>query len=200
MAAKSIGFPVVLKVRSPDVVHKTDVGGVRLGLTTEEETARTFDEIREALRAAKPDARFEGVTVEPMIEGGIETIVGVTRDPAFGPIVLFGLGGVAVELLRDVSLRVAPLTDRDATEMVHEIRGHPLLLGYRGRPRANVEAVTDLLHRVSRLAMDHPEIQELDLNPVQVFEEGRPCVALDARLRVEARRASVVEPAPAASR
>jgi acetyl coenzyme A synthetase (ADP forming)-like protein len=199
MAAKAIGFPVVLKVRSPDVVHKTDVGGVRLGLRTEEETARVFDEIRESLRKQKPEARFEGVTVEPMIEGGIETIVGVTRDATFGPIVLFGLGGVAVELLRDVSLRVAPLTDRDVDEMVHEIRAHPLLEGYRGRPRANVESIMDLLHRVSRLAMDHPEIQELDLNPVQIFEGTRACVPLDARLRVEARHAPVARPPAVAS-
>ncbi len=197
MAAKAIGFPVVLKVRSPDVVHKSDVGGVRLGVRSEEDTARVFDELRDALLQHKPGARFEGVTVEPLIAGGIETIVGVTRDPKFGPIVLFGLGGVAVELLRDVSVRVAPLTDRDADEMVHEIHGHPLLEGYRGRPRANVEGVIDLLHRVSRLAVDHPEIQEFDLNPVQVFEEGEPCVALDARLRIEALRGAVQEPAAA---
>jgi acetate---CoA ligase (ADP-forming) len=199
IAAKSIGFPVVLKVRSPEVVHKTDVGGVRLGIQTEEETARVFDEIRAVLAKSLPDARFHGVTVEPMIEGGIETIVGVTRDPKFGPIVLFGLGGVAVELLRDVSLRIAPLTDHDAEEMVREIQGHPLLTGYRGRPPANIAGVIDLLHRVSRLAVGHPEIRELDLNPVLVFEGSKPCIALDARLRVEAPApdgAPAAQPAP----
>jgi acetyl coenzyme A synthetase (ADP forming)-like protein len=200
IAAKSIGFPVAVKVRSPDVVHKTDAGGVRLGIQSEEETARVFDEIRASLERHVPGARFEGVTVEPMIAGGIETIVGVTRDPKFGPIVLFGLGGVAVELLRDVSLRIAPLTDHDAEEMVHEIQGHPLLEGYRGRPGANIAGVIDLLHRVSRLAVDHPEIRELDLNPVQVFEGTKPCVALDARLRVEAPAgAAAAEPAPVAA-
>ena len=182
--AKGIGFPVVVKVRSPDVLHKTEVGGVRLRLGSEEEVARAFDAVRAALAREKPNARFEGVTVEPMIQGGIEAIVGMTRDPSFGPVLLFGLGGVAVELLRDVSLRVAPLTDRDAEEMVREIRGFPLLDGYRGAPRSNVPALLDLLHRVSRLAMEQPEVQELDLNPVAVFQGDAPCVVLDARVRL----------------
>jgi acetate---CoA ligase (ADP-forming) len=185
-AAKAIGFPVVLKVRSPDVVHKTDVGGVRLHLKSEEEAARAFDEVRAALARAKPEARFEGATLEPMVQGGVETIVGVTRDRSFGPIVLFGLGGVAVELLRDVSVRVAPLTDHDAEEMVREIRGHPLLEGYRGAPPSNIASIVDLLHRVSRLAIDQPQVMELDLNPVLVFPGEAPCIAIDARLRVAA--------------
>jgi acetyl coenzyme A synthetase (ADP forming)-like protein len=184
VVAKGVGFPVVMKVRSPDVIHKTDVGGVRLGIASEEEAARAFDEIRTALAKAKPDARFEGVTVERMVTGGIETIVGMTRDPLFGPVVLFGLGGVAVELLRDISVRVAPLTDRDAEEMVRGIRGFPLLEGYRGAPPSNIRSLLDLLHRVSRMAMEQPEITELDLNPVLVFQGEAPCVALDARLKL----------------
>jgi len=183
-AAKAIGFPVAIKVKSPDVVHKTDVGGVKLGLKTEEEAARAFDEIKASVLKALPNARVEGVTVEPMVAGGIETIVGMSRDTLFGPVVLFGLGGVAVEVLRDVSVRVAPITDRDAAEMVNEIRGSALLRGYRGAPPANTATLIDLLHRVSRLASDHPEIQELDLNPVVVFPGNRPCFALDARMRV----------------
>ena len=194
VAAKSIGFPVAMKVKSPDAVHKTDVGGVRLNLKTEEEAARAFDEIRGALLKAKPGARFDGVTVEPMATGGIETIVGMTRDPLFGPVVLFGLGGVAVELLRDVSVRVAPLTDRDAQEMVREIRSHPLLQGYRGAPPGNTESLIDLIHRVSCLASDNPEIAELDLNPVLVFPGDRSCLAIDARMRV-ARAAATAAPA-----
>jgi acetyl coenzyme A synthetase (ADP forming)-like protein len=210
--AKSIGFPAVMKVKSPDVVHKTDVGGVKLGLRTEEEAARAFDEIRSALAAAEPRARFEGVTVERMLAGGVETIVGMTRDPSFGPVVLFGLGGVAVELLRDVSVRVAPLTDRDAEEMVREIRGHPLLEGYRGMPPTNLASLLELLHRVSRMATENPEILELDLNPVLVFHGDAPCIAIDARLRLspagaatagagrpDGRVASEAEPATAAS-
>lgn len=194
LIAKSVGFPVVMKVKSPDVVHKTDVGGVRLGLMNESEAARAFDEIRSGLAVANPTARFEGVTVEPMVTGGIETIVGMTRDPLFGPVVLFGLGGVTAELLRDVSVRVAPLTDRDAEEMLREIRGHPLLVGYRGAPPSNTGSLLDLLHRVSRMATEHPGIQELDLNPVLVFPGSVPCVALDTRLRLGRAEADPVPP------
>ncbi len=184
VVAKSVGFPVAMKVKSADVIHKTDVGGVRLGIKSEEEAARAFDEIRAALMKAKPGARFEGVTIERMVPGGIETIVGMTRDALFGPVVLFGLGGVAVELLHDVSVRVAPLTDRDADEMIRGIRSYPLLEGYRGAPPANTESLLDLLHRVSRMAIEQPEILELDLNPVLVFHGSTPCVALDARLKL----------------
>ena len=190
LVARSVGYPVVMKVRSPDVLHKSDVNGVRLGLESDEDAARAFDSIRAALTKADPNARFQGVTVERMIQGGVETIAGVSRDPTFGPIVLFGLGGVAAELLRDVSVRVAPLTDRDAEEMVREIRGFPLLDGYRGAPKANVASVVDLLHRISRLASEQEEVEEMDLNPVLVFHGDAPCVALDARVRLLARAAA----------
>ena len=184
--AKSIGYPAALKLWSPDVVHKSDVGGVRLGIRSEEEAARAFDEIAAALRRAEPKARFGGVTVERMVSGGVETIIGMTRDPSFGPVVLFGLGGVTVELLRDVSLRLAPLTDVDADEMVREIRGRRLLEGYRGSPVVDVAGLKEFLHRVSLLAMNHPEIAELDLNPVLAFPGREPALALDARLKVSA--------------
>jgi len=186
MVARSIGFPVAMKVRSPEILHKTDVQGVRLDLKTDEEAARAFDEIRTALARSNPSARFQGVTVERMIVGGVETIVGMTRDPSFGPVVVFGLGGVAVELLHDVSLRVAPLTDRDAEEMLREIRGFPILDGYRSTPKSNVPSLLDLIHRVSRLASDQEEVAELDLNPVVVFPGEAPCVAVDARVRLQA--------------
>ena len=186
MVARSIGFPVAMKVRSPEILHKTDVQGVRLDLKTDEEAARAFDEIRTALARSNPSARFQGVTVERMIVGGVETIVGMTRDPSFGPVVIFGLGGVAVELLHDVSLRVAPLTDRDAEEMLREIRGFPILDGYRSTPKSNVSSLLDLIHRVSRLASDQEEVAELDLNPVVVFPGEAPCVAVDARVRLQA--------------
>ena len=163
-AGKQIGFPVAMKVKSPDVVHKTDVGGVKLNLRTEEEAARAFDEIRISLRKAMPDARFDGVTVEPMVMGGIETIIGMNRDPLFGPVVLFGLGGVAVELLRDVSVRVAPLSDRDAAEMLGEFRGAPLLDGYRGAPPVNKGLLArPPPPRVAPCGGD-PEVMELNLN------------------------------------
>ncbi|MEK7347291.1 MAG: acetate--CoA ligase family protein [Candidatus Eisenbacteria bacterium] len=184
--AKSIGFPVVMKLRSPQVVHKSDVGGVRLDVRSEEEAAQAFDELQAVLERAKPGAVFEGVSVERMLSGGVETIVGMTRDPAFGPIVLFGLGGVAVELLRDVQVRLAPLTDTDAEEMVRKIRGYPLLDGFRGAPKANEASLLDLLHRVSLLASDHAELLELDLNPVLALPGDSPSIALDARVRLGA--------------
>ncbi len=190
LVARSVGFPVAMKIRSPDVLHKTDVNGVRLDLKSDEEAAKAFDSLRAALRGAMPDARFEGVTIERMVRGGVETIGGVTRDPTFGPIVLFGLGGVAAELLRDVTVRVAPLTDSDAEEMVREIRGFPLLDGFRGAPKANLASVVDLLHRISRLASEQEEVAELDLNPVVVFHGDVPCVALDARVRLLAQGAA----------
>ena len=182
--AKAVGFPAALKLRSPDVVHKSDVGGVKLRIQSEEDAARAFDDIAKALRNHDPKARFEGVTVERMVDGGVETIVGMTRDPSFGPVVLFGLGGVTVELLRDVSLRVAPLTDTDADEMLREIRGFQLLEGYRGAPPVNQASLRDVLHRVSLLALENPEIGELDLNPVLAFPGEAPAVALDARLKL----------------
>jgi acetyltransferase len=194
VVAKSLGFPVVMKVRSPDAVHKTDVGGVKLGLRTEEEAARAFDEIRTSLARTKPSARFDGVTLERMVSGGIETIVGMTRDPLFGPVLLFGLGGVAVELLRDVSVRVAPLTDRDADEMIRSIRSYPLLEGYRGAPPSNTASLLDLLHRVSHMATDHPQILEMDLNPVLVFPGTATCIALDVRIKVGRVEAAAPEP------
>ena len=190
--AKSIGYPAVLKLWSPDVVHKSDVGGVRLGIRSEEEAARAFDQIAAALKEAEPKARFGGVTVERMVSGGVETIIGMTRDPSFGPVVLFGLGGISVELLRDVSLRLAPLTETDADEMVREIRGYPLLEGYRGSPAVDVSALHDMLHRVSLLAIEHPEIAELDLNPVLAFPGREPALALDARLKLSAVAAAPV--------
>jgi len=196
--AKSIGFPVVMKLRSPQVVHKSDVGGVRLGIRSEEEAAQVFDEIKAALKKAKPGATFDGVSVERMLSGGVETIIGMTRDPAFGPIVLFGLGGVAVELLRDVQVRLAPLTDTDAEEMVRGIRGYPLLNGFRGAPKSNEASLLDLLHRVSLLASDHAELLELDLNPVLALPGEMPSIALDARVRLSAPAGKAASPAKAA--
>jgi acetyl coenzyme A synthetase (ADP forming)-like protein len=193
--AKSLGFPAVMKLRSPQVVHKSDVGGVRLNIRSEEEAALAFDEIQATLKKAMPSATFEGVSVERMITGGVETIVGMTRDPGFGPIVLFGLGGVAVELLRDVQVRLAPITDTDAEEMLSEIRGTQLLSGYRGAPPANRASLLDLLHRVSHLAGEHPDLVELDLNPVLARPGTSPCLALDARARLAPAGASATAPA-----
>jgi len=183
-AADSIGYPVALKLASATITHKTDVGGVQLDLADAAAVRQAHAAIETRLIALGRLHERSGVIVQPMVAGGVETMVGMTRDPVFGPLVLFGLGGVHVELLRDVAFRVHPLTDRDAREAVRSIRGLPLLQGHRGAPPCDIAALERLLLRISRLAEDHPRIAELDLNPVRVFGEGDGCLALDARIAV----------------
>ncbi|MBI1885252.1 MAG: acetate--CoA ligase family protein [Chloroflexi bacterium] len=181
-AARELGFPAVLKIVSPDVTHKTDVGGVRLGLKSPEEVATAFDEIKAAVKRNQPDARIEGVSVQAMARPGIEVIIGMTKDPQFGPVLMFGLGGVLVEVLNDVSFRIVPLEPRDARQMVREIKGLPLLQGVRNQPPADLAALERILLRLSAFVDKHPEIEELDLNPVFAYEDG--AVAVDARIVV----------------
>jgi acetyl coenzyme A synthetase (ADP forming)-like protein len=186
--ARAVGFPVALKLASHSIVHKTEIGAVRLNLSDEESVRRAFEEIRSRLaRDGKLDA-MDGVLVQPMILSGVEVMVGVTADPLFGPLIAFGLGGIHVEILGDVRFRVTPLSDRDAAEMVREIRGFRLLEGYRGHPPADVEAIQDALLRVSRLVEEVPEIGELDLNPIFALPPGQGCVIADARIRVVAQQ------------
>jgi acyl-CoA synthetase (NDP forming) len=183
-AAVLAGFPVVLKLVSASITHKSDVGGVVLDLRSETEVREAFRGIGARLAARGLKGRMEGVLVQPMIREGVEAIVGVTHDRSFGPLVMFGIGGVHVELLRDVAFRVHPLTDRDARDLVRSVRGFPLLEGYRGAPPGDVEALEGLLLRVSQLAGDHPEIAEMDLNPLKVLPPGRGCIVVDARVLV----------------
>jgi acetyl coenzyme A synthetase (ADP forming)-like protein len=183
-AAARVGYPVVLKLVSESITHKSDVGGVVLDLRDEAEVRGAFAAIGERLAARGLRDRMDGVLVQPMLREGSEAIVGMTHDPSFGPLLMFGLGGVNVELLKDVAFRVQPLTDRDARELVRAVRGFPLLEGWRGAPAGDVAAVEETLLRVSQLAGDHPEIVEMDLNPVKVLEPGRGCVVLDARVAV----------------
>lgn len=178
--AGELGFPAVLKVLSADIPHKSDMGGVKLGLADVEAVAVAYDEIMEALKARVPGARLDGVSVQKMAAPGIEVIVGVSRDPQFGPLLMFGLGGVFVEVLKDVAFRLIPLTDLDVSEMMSEVRGMALLEGYRGAEAADVESLKRLLLAVSALVEEHPEIVELDLNPVFVYSDG--VVAVDARV------------------
>jgi acyl-CoA synthetase (NDP forming) len=185
-AARSLGFPVALKLVSERITHKSDVGGVVLGLRDEAAVRDAFATIERNLEQRGQRAEMEGVLVQPMVEGGIEVIVGVTRDPAFGPLVMFGLGGVQVELLKDVVFRVTPLTDLDAHQMVRGVRGARLLDGYRGAPPGDAPALEEVLLRLSQLACDHPAIVEMDLNPLRVMEPGSGCIALDARIAVRA--------------
>lgn len=180
--AREIGYPVVMKIRSPEISHKSDVGGVALGLTSDRAVSSAFRRIVRSARTHRPEARILGVTVQKMVTGGQEVIVGSKWDEQFGPVVMFGLGGVLVELLRDVSFRLAPLTREDAWEMIDEVRTSKLLRGFRGAEPADVESVVDVLLRVSRLVSDFPEIAEVDVNPLKVFKAGAGCRAVDARL------------------
>ena len=179
-AARDIGFPVVLKIVSPQITHKTDVGGVKLDLKSPEEVAAAFDEIMAAARRAASDATIDGVSVQQMARPGIEVIVGVSTDPQFGPVIMFGLGGVLVEVLKDVSFRIIPIAARDARQMIREIKGFPLLEGYRGQDPADLAALESLLLRVSEFVEQQPEVSELDLNPVFAYKDG--ALAVDARI------------------
>ncbi|MDX1632268.1 MAG: acetate--CoA ligase family protein, partial [Thermoanaerobaculia bacterium] len=181
-AAESIGYPVVVKAVSPDVVHKSDVGAVRLDLVDEEEVRTACDEIREAVASHDPEARITGFTVEEQVSG-TEIIVGVSRDPDFGPLLMVGMGGIFVEVYEDVAFRLVPLSRRDALEMVGEIEAQPLLDGARGRPKLRRGELAEILIRVSELVGAVPEIREIDVNPLVITEDG--LVAIDARVIVE---------------
>ncbi|HET9199357.1 MAG TPA: acetate--CoA ligase family protein [Dehalococcoidia bacterium] len=178
--ATELGFPAVLKIVSDDVAHKSDIGGVRLGLESAEDVERAYDDILKAVTGRQPDARIEGVSVQRMAAPGLEVIIGMSRDPQFGPVMMFGLGGVLVEVLEDVVFRLVPLERRDAVEMLQEIRGSALLDGYRGSPAISREALVDLMLQVSAFIDAHPEISELDLNPVFAYPDG--AIAVDARI------------------
>jgi acetyltransferase len=171
--ARQIGYPVALKVQSPGIPHKTEAGGIKLNLSTDAQVHKAYAEIMGNARAHAPQAMISGVLVQEMIEGGVEVIVGTTNDPVFGPCVMFGLGGVFVEVLRDVSFRVAPLSRPDAEEMIREVKGYRVLEGVRGRPAVDVRALVDVILKVSRLAADFAEeIEELDINPLVVLPRG----------------------------
>jgi acyl-CoA synthetase (NDP forming) len=179
-AAQAIGMPVVMKIQSPDIPHKTEAGGVRIGVRTSAEVQAAFEEISASARAYAPQALLEGVVVQEMVSGGTELILGVTNDPLFGPAVMAGLGGVFAEVLKDVSFRLAPITRSEADAMLRELRGFALLDGARGRPKADVAAATDALMRLSALAVDlRDSLAELDINPLTVLPAGHGVRALD---------------------
>lgn len=180
--AESIGYPVVLKIASPDILHKTDIGGVRMNLLSASAVRDAFELI--TLRAARtlPEAEIWGCLVQKQIMGDVEVIVGMHRDPQFGPLVMFGLGGIYVETLKDISFRLAPFSQEEAKEMISEVRSAGILYGVRGRKRKDIEAVVNVLLKVSYLVTEFPEIVEMDINPLMVFDEGRGVMALDMRL------------------
>jgi len=182
--ARELGYPVALKVVSDQVTHKTDVGGVILDRRDDDEVRRGFDEIVAKAWSANLSESVQGVQVQRFVKEGIEAVVGVTHDPMFGPLIMFGLGGAYVELVRDVVFRLHPLSEHEVDSMIHEVRSAALLRGYRGQPGGDEEAIKDLLHRVSRLVGDIPELLEMDLNPVKILAPGKGCSVVDARIRL----------------
>ncbi|MBN1123277.1 MAG: acetate--CoA ligase family protein [Anaerolineae bacterium] len=180
--AEKYGFPIVMKIASPDILHKTDVGGVKVGLKTVEEVRETFETMVQQAEKYVPGARIWGCLVQEMAPQGHEILVGMNRDPQFGPLVTFALGGIYVEVLKDATFRIAPFSEEEAYEMLGEIRSHALLDGVRGKPPADKAAIVDTLLRINQLVLDFPEIVELDINPLMVYDEGNGAVAIDMRL------------------
>jgi acyl-CoA synthetase (NDP forming) len=179
-AAEEIGFPVVLKIVSPQVLHKSDVGGVLVDVNDAAGVREGYHKILENVKAKVPDAEITGILVQEMAPWGTEVIVGSTKDPTFGPTIMFGLGGIFVEVLKDVSFRLAPITRADAEEMVKEIKAYKILEGVRGKPPVDQKAIVDILLETSMMLMECPEIKELDMNPVLVYEKDARIV--DARV------------------
>lgn len=179
-AVQKLSTPVVMKIVSPDILHKSDVGGVRIGLKDPASAAVAYRQMIDTVSRKCPQAVLKGVVLYPQAADGLEVIIGVTQDVTFGPVIMFGLGGVFVEVLRDVTFRAIPITRNDAFQMIHGIKNHAVLKGWRGQKPVDVERLMDLLCNVSRLISEHPEIEEMDLNPVRILEDD--ILVLDAKL------------------
>jgi len=170
--AKRLGFPLVMKIVSPDIVHKTDIGGVEMNVSNLEQTKKAYKSIIDQVRKNKPAAKIKGMMLYKQAPKGVEVIVGMIRDPQFGPTVMFGLGGIFTEILKDVTFRVCPVERTDIEEMLTEIQGIKMLQGYRGQPRCDVNAIIAIILKISRLVLDYPVIKGIDLNPILVYEKG----------------------------
>lgn len=181
--AEKIGFPVVLKIVSPDIIHKSDVGGVIVNLKNAKEVGNAYKQILSNVKKHDANAKIVGMLVQEMAPASTEVIVGSIKDPQFGPALMFGLGGVFVEVLKDVTFRIAPVNQEEAHEMIEEVKAYPLLKGYRGSPPADINAIVKIILATSKLVMEHEEIKELDLNPIMVYEKGAK--AVDARIILE---------------
>jgi len=179
-AAQRLGYPVVLKIISQDILHKTEAGGVLLGVKNPLEVKSGFSRIKDNAKRYSPKARLEGVLVQRMVPQGTEVIIGGLMDPQFGQTLMFGLGGVLVEILKDVTFRIAPIVEQDAREMIHEIKAYPILKGYRGQPQADENIIVEILLSASDLMMENPQINQMDLNPVMVYDKDASIV--DARI------------------
>ena len=178
--SQQLGLPAVLKIASTDLAHKSDAGGVKLGLETAEQVGQAYDDILTSIKQHYPEAKLQGVSVQNMARSGIEVIIGMSKDAQFGPVLMFGLGGILVEILKDVAFKIVPLTKRDASEMIREIKGYPLLEGYRGQEPADITILEELILKISDFIEQNPEIEELDLNPVFAYKDS--AVAVDARI------------------
>jgi acetyltransferase len=183
--AARLGFPVAVKLDSPTITHKTDVGGVILNVGSKAEVEKAYNTIRKNLEKLGKEKEMTGVAIQQMMSGGIETIVGVTQDPSFGPLMMFGSGGVYAELIKDVTMKIHPITDLDAEEMINSLKMSKLFEGYRGSPPADTVAIQNLLLRVSAMIEDIPEIAEMDLNPVNVMPRGKGYRVIDARIKLK---------------
>ncbi|MGI0070149.1 MAG: acetate--CoA ligase family protein, partial [Nitrosopumilaceae archaeon] len=181
-AAKKIGYPVVMKIASPQIIHKSDASGVRVGLKTPQEVKKAFKEIVKNAKKYDKKATIKGVLVQEMVKGGKETIVGSKQEPGFGPVVMFGMGGIYVEVLKDVTFRIAPITNSEADEMISSIKTNKLLQGVRGEKPSDLQKLSECIQKISQLVTDFQEIKELDLNPVLVFETGKGCKVVDVRI------------------
>jgi acyl-CoA synthetase (NDP forming) len=181
--SQKIGFPVVIKIVSPDVIHKSDSGGVKLSLNNVADVKKAYDGILKKVKKQYPDAVIHGVSVQKMVRPGTEVVVGTSKDPQFGPVIMFGLGGIFVELLKDVSFRVIPVEQKDAQEMIEEIKGFPLLQGYRGKEPADIASLATIILKLSKFIEVNPQIKELEMNPI--FAYRNRAVAVDARILLE---------------
>ncbi len=182
--AKEIGYPVVLKIVSPDILHKTDVGGIKVGIENDKELEENYDDILFSVKKYMPDANISGILIQEMVMDKKETIIGINEDPQFGPMIMFGLGGIYVEVLKDVAFRIAPISDKIAKEMISEIKTIKLLKGTRGEIPSDIGSIVDVLLRMSQLVTDFPEIMEMDINPLFVKKQGEGSIAGDARIRI----------------
>jgi len=181
--AEEIGYPVVLKIVSPDIIHKSDVGGVVIDLKNANAVRKAYKQILKNVRKRKAKAKIVGMLVQEMAPASTEIIVGTIKDPQFGQAIMFGLGGIFVEVLKDVTFRIAPITKDEAREMISEVKAYPLLKGYRNMPPADIDTIVEILLNTSKLVTEHEEIEELDLNPIMVYEKGAKTV--DARIILE---------------
>lgn len=182
--SEEMGYPIVLKISSVDITHKSDAGGVKVNLKDKAAVEKAYDDIMASCTAKFPKANIEGISVQGMAKAGTEVIIGMTNDPSFGPVLMFGLGGIFVEVLKDVAFRIVPLEKSDAIEMINEIKGKKLLEGYRGQDPADIPCLADMLLKLSELVDKTEGIAEIDMNPVFAYKQG--AVVVDARIILKA--------------